>query len=295
MKNNHLGIDIQTCFQERLIAFKQILKDKCKIGISTQNAYDAMAVAQGLDDYQTAKGLVGAPVYTLRANLGMSGEGFWISKALGQHASVVEAIAAAEKKIESCNEFIQWIVFKDGKVTPHTLNSTPKLSGTHVTLKLRDKSLIDIESNVKAIFDDLSSGCIHKKVSTSSGCTELWIDGQEQYSLIERPHIVETTHYAIVGKAGVVDKSPFRDLFTERFTALSKKHTSDPLTCATSITYDDFKKLPDLKTCQLTVVPVRTQKIAVFQGGVIACNAYMEKNANYRFYVFLHEKQSVLK
>ena len=115
--------DIKTQLSNDLDNFKNTFKRLLKTNVKTRHAYDLMAVARGFKDYSTAKGLDNAFQYSIRANLGVKGESFWVTKALGQHDSDLSAAVAAKKLLETCNEPLLWVLYNGSRPTRHTFLS----------------------------------------------------------------------------------------------------------------------------------------------------------------------------
>lgn len=287
-KNKKSPVNIELEFNDRLSEFKAVLKKKCNLYISTQNAYDAMAVAQGIKDFQTAKGLTSPDLYTLRTNLGLDGEGFWVSRDLGLHQNKHDAILAAVKSLDNCDKFLTWHLFRNGKKTNNSFKSHPKLSGVHINIAVSGKNIFDVSSLVINTLDGITEDTVQIKSNSSDQKLLVDFNGQENNLVLsKRPHIEDSVFYAIVGMSGIYEKSPFRNLREDYDKIKPSDLKNDNIKFCYNIDLKKLKaKISEKDKSPLYVIPFRTKKINPFFGTPNDCIQYMNKHPKYRYILY---------
>lgn len=128
-------INIKRQFKDRLQQVVVCVKDKLNRDIGVSNAYDIMAVSQGIKDYQTAKGLANKPFYTVRSNIGHKDAPMWIVENIGYIESVNEANIQARGIVEQCKISLDWELFSDEQPTNSTYKSKPR---SEITIQINE-------------------------------------------------------------------------------------------------------------------------------------------------------------
>jgi hypothetical protein len=286
---------VKALFKEQLPHFKSMLFSRCKTRINTQNANDAMAVAAGYKDYQTAIGIGGTNHYTVRVNLGIKNTPFWVSKPVGQHESEDSARIAAEILTRDCNESLEWLLFKDERKTAITLWSEPHSSGLTLQLSANAESLTDIKEHITEFLNDEQTsraGGIHYRKNTSftKGHFKAALSGKNKSNLLDKsPHIETTTNYAVISENGVLGSCYFDNYFdNDGAGVLQQHHGENGLACAHSVDEEEFynilKNSPDTSFSVFTIA----SKPEYFSGHGTECLTYMKHKPYNRFNVYQH-------
>tara|TARA_B100000508_G_scaffold140480_1_gene141674 strand:+ start:2012 stop:2860 length:849 start_codon:yes stop_codon:yes gene_type:complete len=266
-------------FKRILPIFKKALKSEAKCHVGDQKAYNLIAVARGYKDFNTALGSNAHNLYSLRANLGTDSEPFFVSKALGEYASDVDAWGEVEVALMHCSKSMEWVLYRGDKKTQYTYCSEPKQSGRHLQLDIRADSLSMAVSNAKEMMDKLTPNTTRVKQTYEGGHTIAFISGKDNRDVVKKPHVEVSKKYAIVNNSGVVSESAFVDLHdTPLENGLKGSHY------ALSISFDELISLSEKET--VAVVPVRTSKRAVFNGTPQSAVKYMKKQMDLKYLVY---------
>lgn len=280
-------VDLKQQFKDRLSAVKKLLKQRCKCNISTQNAYDVIAVAQGFKDYQTAKGLEGKVEYSIRVNLGDKTEPFWISKPLPSCLTELDACIKAKLALRDCTETLTWILFSGDTPTTHTFQSEPKAAGKHLSINVNAMSLAEAKDMLSNAVDGLSEKSLGRTLKGEMESCVVKICGDSQNYLFPEPHIVTSRRYAIVSRNGLYDDAAFEDIWTTDYVALCQSSPETVWKTAENIDRETLMQLiKENANVTLTVVPYRTAAIRPFRGTPSDSLAYMKKHPRYRFQLY---------
>jgi hypothetical protein len=286
---------VRSLFKQQLPHFKSMLLTRCKTRISTQNANDAMAVAAGYKDYQTAIGLGDKNNYTVRVNRGIKNNPFWISKSVGQHNSDDDAEIAAEIILKDCNDSLEWILFKDERKTKISLWSEPRESGLTLQISVNAERLNDIKEFIDEFIDEEHAGGtqnIHNRVSKSfvGGYFKATFSGQNKSNMFDNfPHIEEVRNYAVISENGVLGNCWFEDYFEKEGAIVRQRHQGvKGLANAKSLDGNDFNDALKQDTNALFSVFTIASKPDYFSGHGPECLTYMKQRPQNRFNIYQH-------
>lgn len=120
--SNNAPICLETHFKQRLTPVKACIKEKQGVGTSTTNAYDILAVSQGFQNYQTAKGQAAMPFYEWGMDVGSADAPYFITKPIGHHRTANEARDAGQALLAGAPDHIDWILLENGTPTTLTFN-----------------------------------------------------------------------------------------------------------------------------------------------------------------------------
>lgn len=164
-------INIQEQFKSRLAPVVACIKEKLQRDVGTSNAYDIIAVAQGIKDYQTAKGRSKKPFYTLRANIGTKAEPMYVIENLGHLDKLYEAQDKAKLIASKCNISLKWDLCLDDKYVGYTYCSEPTVDkGLLCNISLTSNDLVGLEDaldEVKRLISEGNEEGFNKNETTS--------------------------------------------------------------------------------------------------------------------------------
>jgi hypothetical protein len=286
---------VRSLFKQQLPHFKSMLLTRCKTRISTQNANDAMAVAAGYKDYQTAVGLGDKNNYTIRVNLGIKNNPFWISKSVGQHGSDGDAQLAAEIILRDCNDSLEWILFKDERKTKISLWSTPCESGLTLQISVNAERVTDIKEFIDEFIDEENVGItqsINHRVSKSfvGGYFKATFSGKNKGNMFDKPpHIEAARNYAVISENGVLGSCWFDNYFEKEGAIVRQQHQGvKGLANAKNLGSDEFDDALKYTKSALFSVFTIASKPAYFSGHGPECLTYMKQRPQNRFNIYQH-------
>lgn len=195
-------------FKHLLPAVKQQIKGRLKVNAGTQSAYDIMAASRGYKDYHCVKAEAEKPYYDLRLNMGNREFPCWVSLEVGHCDSLGAAEVIAWEKLDSCQQFQKWALYRDGEDTGVKLQTAPKPTiGVVYQIQITGKTLSDAEAALDDIrrkldyqegFDRNESGSYHfarvgAEVSAFDVFEDLDVEMASDYVLVDEHSILASS------------------------------------------------------------------------------------------------------
>lgn len=259
-------IDIQEQFKNRLTPVVACIKDKLRKDVGTSNAYDIMAVSQGIKDYQTAKGLANKPFYTLRTNIGTKENPMWIIENLGHLEENGEAQYKANLIANKCNISLKWDLYRDDKHADYTYYSEPTVDkGLLCNITLTSNDLVGLEDALHEVKRLISEGNEEGFNKNETSSFDFDVFGEE-YVLGAEFDIESYDDFAIIDDNGIYNSNDDQDEVEGNFLEYINNRTicgdttedlvGDTLYLCNEVTMEDL--VFDIECLEHTFIAVNT-------------------------------------
>jgi len=293
------AINIQTQFKERLTPVVACIKDKLHRDVGTSNAYDIIAAAQGIKDYQTAKGLAKKPFYTLRANIGSADAPMWIIENIGYlEEDNGDAQYQANLIRNRCNIALEWKLYCDDKFIDYTYTSepTPK-KGRLCVITITGDTDLEIELGLEEVKNKIAAGNEEGLAQNDSGSYEFDVFGDEVAGG-EEFHIDINNDFAIIDVKSIYYACDDEDDIDAYFQEYIEQGTiegeeteleGDTLYLCQQVTMKEVTEDRDYLESTFIAVPTIDGESAIVLGDTDELLENMDEDFSYYLYKVLRE------